>query len=189
MKSRLSVALAGALLIGATAAANADYVVTLEEETGAACGGASTCIVESGSGSIVTVGLTPVGSFTAGGIGVAPSDGDIGTGIDGDPVEGFTGFTGPANFGTGGFTTASTAAGNVVQIIDSNGELFLPTGFVSGNPLSGSATFDDTTLALLGATPGTYTWTWGGGCSADQCITLDIVNPAPGPIAGAGLPG
>jgi len=39
--------------------------------------------------------------------------------------------------------------------------LVLPTGYTSGSALTTSETWNNTTLAGLGLTDGTYTWTWG----------------------------
>jgi hypothetical protein len=44
---------------------------------------------------------------------------------------------------------------------------------MSGDPLSDTSTYDNATFASLGATPGTYTWTWGSGAHADS-FTLQI---------------
>jgi hypothetical protein len=52
--------------------------------------------------------------------------------------------------------------------------LFVPRGYVSGNPLSDSATYSGQTFATLGVTPGTYVWTWGSG--ANQNFTLKILS-------------
>jgi hypothetical protein len=49
----------------------------------------------------------------------------------------------------------------------------LPQGYVSGDPLSDSATYTGATFASLGVTPGTYVWTWGSGADADN-FTLQI---------------
>ena len=56
--------------------------------------------------------------------------------------------------------------------------LTVPTGYVSGNALSDSATYSGNTLAALGVTPGTYVWTWG--TTANQKFTLEI-PPLPPP--------
>lgn len=61
---------------------------------------------------------------------------------------------------------------------DSSGDLLVPVGYVSGSVLSDSATYDNQTLATLGATPGSYKWTWGSG--ANQNFTLDV-NAVPEP--------
>jgi hypothetical protein len=52
--------------------------------------------------------------------------------------------------------------------------LSVPKGYVSGNPLSDSATYSGQTFATLGVTPGTYVWTWGNG--ANQNFTLKILS-------------
>jgi hypothetical protein len=61
------------------------------------------------------------------------------------------------------------------------GLLGVPQGYVSGNPLSDTATWDSTTFASLGVTPGTYVWSWGTG--ANQNFTLQI-GPAAAPEPG-----
>jgi len=50
--------------------------------------------------------------------------------------------------------------------------LFVPQGYVSGTPLSDTATYNSATFGSLGVTPGTYVWTWGTG--ANQNFTLQI---------------
>ena len=57
--------------------------------------------------------------------------------------------------------------------------LQVPVGYVSGTALSSSATWTDATFASLGATPGTYVWSWGNGLP-NQNFTLII--------GGAGVP-
>jgi hypothetical protein len=59
------------------------------------------------------------------------------------------------------------------------GILVVPVGYVSGNALSNSMTFNNTTVANLGVTPGTYVWRWGTGLE-NQNFTLVI--------GGAGVP-
>jgi hypothetical protein len=59
------------------------------------------------------------------------------------------------------------------------GDILVPAGYVSGHPLSDTATYDNQTLSSLGVTPGTYTWTWGD----PDSFTADIgtVSPVPEP--------
>ena len=60
--------------------------------------------------------------------------------------------------------------------------LLVPEGYVSGNALSSSATWNNATFASLGVTPGTYVWTWGTG--ANQNFTL-IIGRAGAPDGGS----
>jgi hypothetical protein len=39
----------------------------------------------------------------------------------------------------------------------------VPQGYVSGTVISGSMTYDSQTIAGMGLTSGTYTWSWGTG--------------------------
>ena len=80
-------------------------------------------------------------------------------------------------------TDPSSGSGDIVGV--DNGEFsparfIVPQGYVSGAPLSDTMTFNNTTFAILGLTPGTYTWTWDGG--ADN-FTLQI-----GPVLVPGVP-
>jgi hypothetical protein len=49
----------------------------------------------------------------------------------------------------------------------------VPSGYVSGNLLSSTSTWDNATFTSLGVTPGTVVWTWGSGAHADS-FTLQI---------------
>ena len=69
--------------------------------------------------------------------------------------------------------------------LDSDEFLVVPQGYVSGNPLSDSATYDGATFANLAVTPGTDTWTWGSG--VNQNFTLQVVGAATTPDTGSSL--
>ena len=56
----------------------------------------------------------------------------------------------------------------------------MPQGYLTGNPLSATFTFNNATFASLGITPGIYTWTWGTGAHADS-FTLFAGVPVPIP--------
>jgi hypothetical protein len=89
---------------------------------------------------------------------------------------------GPLGFGLGGNTAATSGSGNEVGIGlggFSNGVIYVPTGYVSGTPLTSGSTWDNTTISGLGLTPGTYTWTWGGEVAPDY---LEVVIPAPSAV-------
>ncbi len=88
-------------------------------------------------------------------------------------------FAGPSGFGPGGVTNASSGTGDIFGILG-RFNFNLPPGYVSGSPLSGSATYNSATFASLGMTPGSYTWTWGSGEDADS-LTLNV-GPDPGDI-------
>jgi len=96
----------------------------------------------------------------------------------------FTGgtITEPANFGTGGQTLGDSGTGDFFGIgfANSTRRLFVPSGYTSGSFISGTTTFNSTTLSTLGATPGTYTWSWGSGANASS-IVMQVGVPAPTP--------
>lgn len=91
------------------------------------------------------------------------------------PVDLYTGFTGPMSFGGQGQPNpfATSGSGDLVGINGIFNRLAVPQGYVSGDPLSDTSTYDNQTIASLGATPGTYVWTWGTGDDADS-FTLKI---------------
>jgi hypothetical protein len=145
-------------------------------------------VVATGSGTIDLTGLTSF-SGASGSSFIEPNTGEILTGA-GNLTQ-YKGITGPTSFGSGGSTAAATSGnGDPVGLFAGNtgtvGEiLFLPTGYSGTTSLSDTATYDNTTLATLGATPGTYEWTWGTG--PNQNFTLQI-GAVPAPLIGHGLP-
>lgn len=133
-------------------------------------------VILSGSGTMNTTSLgTPISYFR--GSGITPVGSQFGCGVAGPGPFNcliFTGgtLTSPANFGTGGPTNGSSATGDFFGIgfYNGNKNLFIPTGYTSGSFISGTTTFNSTTLSALGATPGTYTWSWGAGATASSII-------------------
>jgi hypothetical protein len=85
----------------------------------------------------------------------------------------YGGISGPSSFGTGGMSFASSGSGDEFGIIANYG-IYVPAGYVSGNPISATSTWDSKTIAGLGLAPGSYTWTWGSGANADSA-TLNVV--------------
>jgi hypothetical protein len=129
-------------------------------------------VVATGSGTIDTTDLTFV--MANGGAAVAGNSAVILFGsISAVDQDGYVGVTpGPQAFGSGGLISPSSTSGSDFGINGRVNALAVPVGY-SGSALSGSDTFDNQTLASLGLTPGTYTYTWGTGPDADS-LTVNI---------------
>jgi hypothetical protein len=127
-------------------------------------------VVATGSGTIDTTDLT-LGSTINQHATVFPSNGQITLGPTGN-----TSCTNP-----------SSGSGNLVEINGGTDHLFLPLAYSSGAALSDTDTWNGASLSSLGATPGTYVWTWGTGPDADS-FTLNVGSvPEPSAIALCGL--
>lgn len=114
---------------------------------------------------------------------VTPSTGEFST--TGSNVDFFTGITSAPTFGTGGASLADSTTGQGIGYSSSLGPLLLlPTGYISQQPITDSATYANQTLASLGITPGTYVYTWGTGANADS-MTINAV-PEPSTYAAIG---
>ena len=96
--------------------------------------------------------------------------------------------TGPGAFGTGGFLVGTVGTGPRVGLdFGSPTHLRVPTGYVSGSPLSATSTYLGSTFASLGVTPSTYVWSWGSGGNADS-FTLNIIpEPSTALLLASGL--
>ena len=130
-------------------------------------------VVANGSGAFNLSGLTGIGNASSAS-GVRPFIAFIGIQPVPGPLPEYAGITGPNNFGSSDdLFVANTSNGDAVAISGDNQLLVVQVGYVSGNALSDSMTFKDTTLASLGVTPGTYVWTWGTGL-VNQSFTLKI---------------
>ena len=140
------------------------YTVTLQQM--------GSNVVATGSGAINLTGLTPFGLTQLSSL-MEASSGTIHTGQLG-VAAGYTGFTGPTSFGSGGLFFADAGSGDLAGISNAPfaNFIFVPESYVSNTALSSSATWNNATLASLGVTPGTYVWTWGMG--ANQRFTLRI---------------
>lgn len=154
-----------AILIGLAAPpAQAGYVVDLTQAGGN--------VVATGSGAIDLTGLS---FLVAGGASasIGPRAGLIFTGVaipEPSTFDEYTGITGPASFGSGDRSLASSGGGDLVGIYDFRSALFVPAGYASGGSLLDTSTYSGKTFATLGVTPGAYKWTWGTG--PDQNFTL-----------------
>ena len=90
----------------------------------------------------------------------------------------------PPNIGPGiAFAIPNSVSGDNFGFGNFGGseeEIFVPTGYVSGNPLSGSSFYQGQSLTSIGLTPGSYGFTIPSGDS----VTLNI-NAIPEPTTSA----
>ncbi len=154
-------------IVSSAPSAQAGYIVTFRQ--------VGPDVVATGSGPIDLTGLDTLFP-TTGTSQVVPFGAYIFTGPTGsNPVQpyGGGGISGPTSFGSGFGTLADSGSGDLVGIFGLGHLLFVPLGYVSGSPLSDTATYDSASFASLGLTPGIYEWTWGTG--VNQNFTVRIV--------------
>ncbi len=153
--TRLSAGLLAVVLcLGGAGRARAEFIFTFAQ--------VGPNVTVTGMGTIDTAGLNNFGSEAPPlPAQVSPDVGIVAAGplLLTDMVTTFSGLTGPANFGPGSATVADSSSGNDVVVAGFAPEILLPSGYVSGDPLSDSATFNNTTISGLGLTPGTYIYT------------------------------
>lgn len=171
--------LIGLMLVTSLSPAFATLTFRLSEEGGN--------VVARMTGSVNTAALSaPGASPTCAGIGavgaIQPNTSTVCVaGSGGAPQR--TGLVGPVSIGPGGVTAATSGSGQVAYVQGATGSVFLPAGYVSGSPIAGTSTFAGATFASLGVTPGTYTYTFGAGPTADA--VLIVTGPAPAAAAPA----
>ena len=103
-------------------------------------------------------------------------------------VDRYTGAS-PIPFGPLIFTASTSSIGDAFGL--SSAFIFVPSGYVSGEEISGSITFNNESIASLSVPPDTYVSNWGSGASADS-LTINVI-PEPSSallslLALAGLP-
>ena len=133
-------------------------------------------VVFTASGSANTSALSWWGGYSSGRLNASGSS--FSTGASNAAGMMIRPITGPTNIGTTGTVNPPFIGSGHVVGIETGNMLVVPSGYVSGAALNGSATFTGT-ISSLGLVPGTYTWTWGSGANADSLI-LTISSP---PIA------
>ena len=155
-------------LAAMASSAKAEFVITITAD--------ATGLTTSGAGSIDTTDLTltPYGGST--GAIFFPSIPVVGVGSNTAALE-YTGLTTDISpFGIPVFPSDTTDSGDGAAINGRNGgSIYVPTGYVSGSALSGTAFYAGTTLADFGLTLGeTYTATWGTGPHADSFVITTV---------------
>jgi hypothetical protein len=81
----------------------------------------------------------------------------------------------------------TASSGNLFGIQADIYRLILPQGYTTNTDLSGISTFRNVTIAGMGLTPGTGTWTWGSIANGTFDSINLVVVPGPLPIAGAAI--
>jgi PEP-CTERM motif len=139
-------------------------------------------VVAMGTGSVSVSGSTDDGPINDG-VGANASYLTVGSG----EATIYDGVSGPANFGSGNYAVPSSETGGVIGF--GFDQYAVPFGYVAGDLLTNSSTWDSATLSSLGLTDGTYTFTLSSGDS----IVLNIGAPEPTTssllLAGIGLLG
>jgi len=175
------------LLLGSgpiSSPAQAGYVVTLQEVGGD--------VVATGSGALDTTGLDFLVSTTFP-AGMYPNNGTIVTGTafpNTAPVDLWFAPGMTPQFGSGTFVLADSGSGDTVgiQTRTEGAVLLVPKDYVSGNPLSGTATWLDATVDSLGvgvaSTAHRFKWAWGPGRNQSFTLNLGFVpEPIPEPAS------
>jgi hypothetical protein len=154
-------------------AAHAAYIMTISQ--------VAANVVTTGSGSIDTDALT-AHNTTITAPQVEPNFGALIVGPAGNAfpsITQYSGVSGPTIFGSGDTETPSSGSGSAVGIIGSVSYIYVPQGYTAGTDLGMSTdTYTNQSFSSLGLTPGTYTYTWGAGPTADS-LTVNIVVPEP----------
>ena len=127
-------------------------------------------VVWSGSGSFNLAALTSAGPGSVGGgynSGLAVWA--IGPNTSVDTYSGT--ITYPASFGTSNVAVTSNTGSTFGILPGGSGRLlYVPSGYVSNTNISGTSTYANTTIAGVGLTPGTYTWSWGSGANTSTLV-------------------
>jgi hypothetical protein len=140
-------------------------------------------VVITGSGDIDLTGLTNAdesGPFPANGV-IWPDEDEILVGSsDNAGVDVYSGASGPTTMGSGAESVGTSGTGGLFGVgsaLFGTPVIYVPEGYVTDTPLSGTSTFANTTLAELGLSPGTYVYTWGDPGS----LTVEVSSGVPEP--------
>jgi hypothetical protein len=136
-------------------------------------------VAMSGTGSFNLGDLSLAYTYAGTGAVVYPSIGQLTIGTIGSTILQYSGatLTGPNSFGGGGGGSANSGTGSMFGVGPvgfGDRTILVPNGYVSGNIITGTATYLNKTLSSLGLTPGTYTWSWGTGSNSGSFV-LQII--------------
>jgi hypothetical protein len=134
-------------------------------------------VVSTVSGAIDLAGLTFAFPAIGGTPEIHPSNAYALVGFGNFDV--YSGISGPKSLGSDVVTFSSSSAGDPFAVEGIVGYLWLQRGYISGTALSGSATYNDATLASLGLAPGTYLYTWSPSPGEDGSLTVQIGTTVP----------
>ena len=169
------------LLIATALPAKAIFMINASEVGGN--------VVFTGSGSVDLSAWT-FNNNSSGGSGIIPNLGIAAFAVtSADVYTSPVNFAGPAQFGSGGVTLASSVSGDDFSLqIFSGPVLGVPMGYMSGDPLSSSMTFNSTNFSMLGVTPNTtFVWTWGDANMGTADSVVLNFGPAAVPETGSTL--
>ena len=166
-KISIGISIIAAFLLGATA--QAALVITIEE--------VGNDVVATASGTLNMADLTATGgNITLNSGYMSPSFGCVFTGSG--TCNYYTGATGGALLGTGGFLEGNSATGNAFGLIYDAGYIAVSDSYISGAQIDGTATWNNQTFATLGIDETSFTMTWGSGDTADS-MTVNAAVPEP----------
>jgi len=149
-----------------TSGATGDFTVTISQ--------VGPDVVWNGSGKFNLAALTSAGTNNIGG-GYQASQAvwAIGPLVAIDSYSGT--ITYPGSFGAGGAAVTSNTGSTFGILPGGSGRLlYVPSGYTSNTTISGTSTYANQTIAGMGLTPGTYTWSWGtGGNTSTIVMTIN----------------
>jgi hypothetical protein len=167
---KLSIAAALVVLAATGPMASAAFTVVMQQD--------GPDVVAVGSGSLDITGFTYMGASSTASVVLPVLDFlAVGPAVP-TPIDQYEqgSILGRPDFGFGSTAYATSGSGDLVFTDGTNGHfLYVPAGYISGDPLSDTSTWADSTYSSLGITPGNYTWTWGSGETADS-FTLEVNN-------------
>jgi hypothetical protein len=127
-------------------------------------------VVWSGSGKFNLTALTSLGTNTiGGGYGANQAVWAVGPNVLLDTYSGT--ITYPTSFGSGGTPVTSNTGSTFGILPGGSGRLlYVPSGYTSNSTISGTSTYANQTIAGMGLSGGTYTWSWGSGGNTSTLV-------------------